>query len=207
MRPYNLFNHLRSVDYHTTGKNLDWRIEVDNVENKIRVMFQESNQNSDWFFNFCFPFSLTIIGGMPYIFSSGWWICWCSSKELILHTIMKCWVKYPDYEIEICGYSFGGAIAQICGVEVYERLGIKPSLITFGSPKPFFLLWSKFMARRCFKSITQYAHRSDIVTWCVPLPSYFTVKNTRLGKFNIKDLFNPLVYHQIYGEKSIYENL
>lgn len=204
MKPNELWHHLRGVDYHTTGKKLDWFVEVDDTEKKIRVMFEESHQPIDWFFNFFFLLIPAIIGGTPYWFSIGWWTSWCSGKELVMHNIMTEWEKHPDYEIEICGYSFGGAIAQLCAIEVYERMGIKSNLITFGSPKPLFGLWTKLMARRCVKSFIQYANWSDIVTWCVPLPMYHCFKNTRLGTFSLKQLFNPVESHQIYGKEEFY---
>lgn len=203
MEQTELFNHLRTVKYNTTGKNLDWKIEIDNSEKKIRVMFQESNQKSDWFYNFCFPIVIGFLG-KPYILSMGWYTVAKSCEELILDNVAEYYREYPDYEFEVCGYSFGGAMAQLFGVMIYEKLGIKTHLVTFGSPKPFFSLLSKFMARRCFKSIIQYAHWNDIVTWCIPLPSYYSIKNTRLGKFSLKGLFNPVVYHQAYSDASLY---
>lgn len=105
----------------------------------------------------------------------------------------------------ICGYSFGGAIAQICGIGVYENFGVKSNLITFGSPKPLFGLISKLKAKRCFNSVIQYAHRSDIVTYAPPLIGYYNVKTKRIGKFSFKGLFNPLTYHQIYDDENLYK--
>lgn len=208
MKPNELWNHLRNVNYHTSEyRKLDWCIEVDHIEHKIRVMFEESHQPIDWFFNFLFILIPAIIGGCPYWFSCGWWFSWNSAKEVVIHNVMTEWENYPDYDIEVCGYSFGGAIAQICGVEIFERMGIKPDLVTFGAPKPFFGLWSYFMAKRCFKSITKYAHWNDIVTYCIPLPCYHGLKNIRLGKFSLKGLFDPCTYHQIYGDEDIYKEV
>lgn len=205
MKPNELFKHLRDVKYNSVGKKLDWCIEIDKTENKIRVMFQESRQKLDWFFNFLFMLFPVVIGGCPYWFSIGWWISWESCRKLILQAIISKWLEIPDYVIEICGFSFGGAIAQLCGIEVFEATGVKSDLITFGSPKPLFNFFTKLKAKRCFNSVTQYAHWSDIVTWCPPLIGYHTVKNTRLGKFSLKGLFDVYKYHQIYSDESIYE--
>jgi hypothetical protein len=147
----------------------------------------------------------TVIGGCPYWFSIGWWTSWESARKLILHCILSEIEKHKDYKIEICGFSFGGAIAQLCGIEIFEATGIKSDLITFGSPKPLFNFFSKLKAKRCFNTVTQYAHWSDVVTWCPPLIGYHTVKNTRLGKFSLKGLFDVYKYHQIYSDESIYE--
>lgn len=205
MKPNELFNHIVDCEYRKTGKDLDWKIEVDDIEQKIRVLFKGSCSKLDWFFNFLFMIFPVVLGGCPYWFSHGWWIAWNSSKGLIMHSILNCMYYCPNYEVEICGYSFGGAVAQICGIEIFEATGIKSNLITFGSPKPLFSFFTKLKAKRSFKSITQYAHKSDIVTWCPPILGYHTAKNIRLGKFSIKGLFNPQLYHQIYSDESIYK--
>lgn len=205
MKPNELFKHLRDVKYNSVGKKLDWCIEIDKTENKIRVMFQESRQKLDWFFNFLFMLFPVVIGGCPYWFSIGWWISWESCRKLILQAIISKWLEFPDYVIEICGFSFGGAVAQLCGIEVFEATGIKSDLITFGSPKPLFNFFTKLKAKRSFNSVTQYAHWSDIVTWCPPLFGYHTVKNIRLGKFSLKGLFDVYKYHRIYSDETIYE--
>lgn len=204
MKPNELFKHLRDINYNSVGKKLDWSIEIYKTENKIRVMFQESKQKLDWFFNFLFMIFPVIIGSCPYWFSIGWWASWKSGRNLIIRSITDEIIKHPKYKVEVCGFSFGGAIAQICGIEIFEATGIKSNLITFGSPKPLFNFFTKLKAKRCFNSITQYAHWSDVVTWCPPLIGYHTVKNIRLGKFNFKDLFNPKKYHQIYNQEEIY---
>lgn len=205
MKPNELFNHIRKVPYIRVGKDLDFFIEVVKEEKLIRVCFEESRSKLDWLFNFLFMIFPTIIGWCPYYFSIGWWTSWKSGKELVLHSILDKIQLYPDYKVQICGFSFGGAISQICGIELYQLIGKKSELITFGSPKPLFGLWTKFMARRCFISYTQYAHWSDIITWCPPLPLYHTLKNTRLGKFSFKGLLDPYKYHRIYKEESLYE--
>lgn len=204
MKPNELFKHLRDINYNSVGKKLDWSIEIYKTENKIRVMFQESKQKLDWFFNFLFMLFPVVIGWCPYWFSVGWWASWKSGRNLIMRSITDVIIEHPKYKVEVCGFSFGGAIAQICGIEIYEATGIKSDLITFGSPKPLFNFFTKLKAKRCFNSITQYAHWSDIVTWCPPLIGYHNVKNIRLGKFNFKDLFNPKKYHQIYNQEEIY---
>ena len=205
MLPYELFNHLRAIHYNRNGKDLDWKIEVVDEEQVIRVMFQESKQKTDWILNFVFRIIPVIIGGCPYWFSKGWWISWESARGIILHSILNCMYYYPNYKVQICGYSFGGAIAQICGIEIFEATGKKVDLITFGSPKPLFSLFTKIKAKRCFNKIEQYAHWSDLVTWCIPLFGYYTVKNIRLGKFSFKSLFDVKKYHQIYSDSSVYQ--
>lgn len=205
MKPWELFNKLRSVPYFKIGKDLDFYIYCNDEEKTIHVMFQESASKLDWIINFLFPIIPAIVGGCPYWFTLGWWMSWCSGKDLVMQAVGYEILKHPSYEVRCEGFSYGGAVAQICGVEIYERFGIKPVLETFGAPKPLVSLWSKFMARRCFKKIKQWANWSDIVTWCVPLFGYYHVGSNRIGKFSLKGLFNPEVEHQRYKEPELYE--
>lgn len=202
MKQNELFTYLRNAKYNTIGADLQYRIEVDNENKVIRIMFQESSSKLDWIFNFYIPISFK---NGKYLFSKGWRVSWDSGKQLVLETIKNKILEHPDYKVEVCGYSFGGAIAQICGIEIYENFGIKSDLTTFGSPKPLFGIISKLKAKRCFNSVNQYAHKNDIVTHCPPLPFYFSVKPKRLGKFKFKELFNPLKWHQIYDDDEIYK--
>lgn len=204
MKPNELFNHIRNANYTTLGADLQYEIEADDNEKVIRVMFQESSSKLDWFFNFLIPIVPAIINKKLYWFSKGWRLSWNSGRYTVME-YLKIFLKYnPVYRIEVCGYSFGGAIAQICGIEIFETIGIKSDLITFGSPKPLFNFFTRLKAKRCFNSITQYAHWSDIVTWCPPLIGYHNVKNIRLGKFSLKGLFDIYKYHQIYNQEEIY---
>ena len=92
-------------------------------------------------------------------------------------------------------------------IEIFFQSGKKPDLITFGAPKPLVFLFTKLISRIFFGKVTQYAHRSDIVTYLPPLPWYWNVKVIRIGKFSLKGLFNPKKYHCIYGDESIYKNI
>ena len=205
MKPSELFTHLRNVEYRTLGADLQYMIEVNDDERIIRVMFQESSSKLDWFLNFLIPIVPAIINKKPYWFSKGWRLSWKSGRHIIMEYLRFFIRANPNYRVEVCGYSFGGAIAQICGIEIYEKFGIKSDLITFGSPSPLFGIITKLMAKRCFNSVQQYAHYSDLITYCPPLPFYFSIKSKRLGKFKFKELFNPLKWHQIYDNEDIYE--
>lgn len=204
MKPWDLFNKLRHVPYIKVGKDLDFFIFSDDSEKIIHVMFQESSSTLDWIINFLFPIVPAIIGGSPYWVALGWWLSWSSARELVMQSIGCEILNHPDYEVRCEGFSYGGAVAQICGIEVFERFGVKPTLETFGAPKPLFTLWSKLMARRCYKSIRQWANWSDIVTWCIPLPGYYHVGSDRVGKFSLKGLFDPWTEHQRYKDPALY---
>lgn len=53
--------------------------------------------------------------------------------------------------------------------------------------------------------VKEYGHRSDIVTYCPPLPGYKHVNRKSIGKFSLLGLFKPNKWHCIYGEGGWYE--
>lgn len=205
MKPSELFYKIRHTSYSHIGKDLDYQVEVDDDEKAIRVFFQESHSKLDWLFNLSFPIIPTFINGYLYWFSMGWWITYSSGRTTILADALMHHSAKRDYRIEVCGYSLGGFLAVLFGIDFYRTTGIKPSLVTFGAPKGIFGLISWILARVCFTSVKQYAHKSDIVTWCVPFPGYHALKNIRIGKFSLKGLFDPYKYHQIYDDESLYK--
>lgn len=123
---------------------------------------------------------------------------------MILEEVVREYNTHKGYTVEICGHSYGGAMSVIAGIELYKQTRIKADVITFGSPMPLFLFTSKLIARYSLSTVTQYAHRSDIVTYVPPFIGYHNVKIVRLGKFSIKNIFNPSVYHMIYDDESLY---
>lgn len=204
MKSGELFNYLRSRKYKRIGKDLDYTIEIDDVNQEINVFFQESTSVWDWIFNFLFPIFPKIINGNIYNFSVGWWWQYCSGRQIVIHDLISKALLFKDYKFNFYGYSLGGVMAQICGIDFYHATGIKSSLCTFGSPKCLFGFWSWLNARKCFNNITQYAHHSDLVTWLIPF-GFYPIKNTRIGKFNFKDFFNVLKTHLSYSDETLYD--
>lgn len=202
MKPNELFNHIWETEYNKSGFDLDWKVEIDDKERKIRLMFQPSTSTKDWIVNIA---GFLPIFKFPLFYCMGWKTVFDGCKSLIMEEVIREINTHSGYSVEICGHSYGGAISQIAGIELYKLTKIKADIITFGSPRPLFLLWSKFLAKLYLGKVTQYAHWSDCVTYCPPLIGYHNVKNVRLGKFRIKDLFNPNVYHMIYDQEDLYE--
>ena len=60
---------------------------------------------------------------------------------------------------------------------------------------------------KCCKEINQYCHINDIVPFMVPLPGYKMLKKVKVGKWKLFGIFKPNIYHCIYGDESLYENL
>lgn len=202
MKPNELYNLIQRTQYVKSGFDLDWKVLVDHNEKKIRLLFCPSNSNKDWFINILGFFPLF---KFPISYCWGWKKVFDNCKGLIFNELLLKCNLYPDYGVEISGHSYGGAMSVIAGIDFFKISGIKPDIITFGSPMPLVYFTSIFLARMCLNDVKQYAHRSDIVTYCPPFIGYHNVKTIRLGKFSFKGLFNPNKYHTIYGDESIYE--
>lgn len=202
MKPYELYKKIQKTEYKKSGFDLDWKIEVDITERKIRLLFCPSNSNKDWVIN--------ILGFLPLFkfpisYCWGWKKVFDNCKGLIFNELLSKCNEYFGYTVEISGHSYGGAMSIIAGLEFFKISGIKADVITFGSPMPLCYITSKYLARLCLNKVEQYAHWNDIVSYCPPFIGYHNVKTIRLGKFNFKGLFDPYTFHTIYGDESIYE--
>ena len=114
---------------------------------------------------------------------------------------------FPDYKVVCCGHSYGGAGSVLMGIEIFFASGRKTDLITFGAPKPLVFIFSKLISRLFFNEVKQYAHKCDIVSYMPPLPGYWNLNVQRLGKFSLKGLFHPDIYHQCYGDEKLYREI
>ena len=63
------------------------------------------------------------------------------------------------------------------------------------------------LSKKFLGKVEQYAHKSDCVIYLPPFIGYHNVTVKKLGKFSFKGLFNPYYYHEIYGDKSLYEGV
>lgn len=202
MKPHELYKHIWEVEYNKNGFDLDWKIETDHNEKKVRILFQPSMSVKDWIVN---------IGGalpvfeFPIFLCMGWNGVFDYCKKTIFTELMEHYNANPGYTIEICGHSYGGSMSVVAGIEIYKKFKIKSDVITFGAPAPLFLFTSKLVAKKYLGKVEQYAHWSDFVGYCPPFIGYHNVTVKKIGKFNLKQLFNPLVTHMIYDQESLYE--
>jgi len=134
----------------------------------------------------------------------GWQGAFNSCKEIVMNEVLTAMNTFPDYKIVCCGHSYGGAASVLVGIEIFFASGRKPDLITFGAPKPLFFFITRCITRLFFNEVTQYAHKSDIVSYLPPFIGYWNVKVIRIGKFSLKGLFQPYIYHQCYGDETLY---
>lgn len=206
MKPWELYEYQKNLDYKTNTLDYDWRVKVENEEQTIYVFSQFSTSTLDWIVNFLFFFIPQIRRWYVYFACLGWQTAFNSCKGLMMNEVMSAMNLFPGYKVVCCGHSYGGAGSVLVGIEIFFQTGIRPDLITFGAPKPLVFLFTKLITRLFFNKVVQYAHKADIVTYMPPLPGYWNVKVNRIGKFNLKDLlFNSAKMHTCYGDKSLYE--
>ena len=206
MKPWELYEYQKNLDYKTNTLDYDWRVKVENEEQTIYVFSQFSTSTLDWIVNFLFFFIPQIRRWYVYFACLGWQTAFNSCKGLMMNEVMSAMNLFPGYKVVCCGHSYGGAGSVLVGIEIFFQTGIRPDLITFGAHKPLVFLFTKLITRLFFNKVVQYAHKADIVTYMPPLPGYWNVKVKRIGKFNLKDLlFNSAKMHTCYGDKSLYE--
>ncbi len=201
MKPWDLYSHIWSAEYNESGFDIDWKVEVDSEEKKVRLLFKPSDSDKDWLVNIL---GFLPVFKRPLFYTMGWKIAFDSVKLLIFEELLREINLHKGYGVEICGHSYGGAMSIDAGIELYRKAGIKADVITFGAPKPLFLLWSRFYARHCLNTVTQYRHKSDCITYLPPFIGYHNIKSDWLEKFSLKNLFKPWIYHAIYNDREIY---
>lgn len=206
MNACDLYKLIRSTKYNKNGLDVDWKIEVDKVEKKIRLLFQGSVSKTDWRINLQFPVKPYKRQTITWFGCKGWVKAYKSCNDIIMDAISKTINEYPKYIIEVSGHSLGGVMTIYAAEDINYRFGIKPEVITFGCPKCVFGSKTKKYIYNCFSSIIQYRNINDFVTYNPPLIGYKHINDNRLNiKFKLKELFNLDSNHHIYGIEKYYK--
>jgi hypothetical protein len=143
----------------------DGSYSVERSGNKLTLLFEWSNGKTDWRNNLDFP-------AKPYRDMSNLWFChrgflkvWKSIEPHLKDYIFDLTVT----EIDIVGYSHGGAIAQLC----YEYVKFnRPDVVAigygFGSPR---VLWgfANNAVKSRFKGFKVIRNGKDLVTHLPPV--------------------------------------
>lgn len=205
-------------EFITTGNAVDWVIEKDDEEKKIRLLFQESNGLKDWITNFRFPGKLYKKQNSVLRVHKGYGNAWKSANDSIMNYLIKVCDENPDYKVIIAGWSYGGAMAQLAAEDFNFRTrsnlnnvnsGKKATLVTFGSPKLICGPRTKDYMITCCERIFQYSQCNDMVTYLPPFRGYRQILlPKRIGrKFNLIEWFKPLIYHTRYDDLRLYKDI
>lgn len=204
MKINEIYNTIQKIDYMQTGYFVDWNCSYVEKEHKIKLYFQGTNQKQDWNINLNFPCKLYKKQENEFWVHRGYKKAWKSTNDCIIAVINELISFYNCTEIEIYGHSYGGALAMIAAEDIYYHTGIKPVVITFGSPKIFCGKKSKNYIKSCCRIIRNYSHVNDIVP---KIMFYYNVPNEIIigneeykpfEKFKIK-------WHLCYGDSKYYE--
>ena len=207
MKPWNLYKYQKNMEYKNNTFDYNWCTKIIHEEKTIYVFTQFSTSIKDWIINFLFILIPQVRQWYLYFAALGWQTAFNSCKQLIMNEVMLAMNTFPDYKVVCCGHSYGGAGSVLVGIEIFFATGRKPDLVTFGAPKPLVFILSKLIGRLFFREVKQYAHKSDIVTYLPPIPGYWNLKVIRIGKFSLKGLFRPDIYHQCYGDETLYRKI
>lgn len=205
MKPSKIYDLIKSSVYTKSGDDVDWTTLVDHEEKKVYLLFQQSVSKRDWQNNFNFPVKLYKNQQSCLKVARGWGDAYKSCNDDIMRILITRHNDNPDYEVYICGWSYGGAMAVIASEDFYFRTGIKPHLVTFGAPKPLFGKDTLSYVKSCLADAVQYAHRNDLVTVLPPFIGYRHVNKVELGKFDLFKIFKVVDFHRGYRNEDWYE--
>ena len=207
MQPYNLFKYIESIphdNYKTTGDNVQYLIKVFDDEKRIRLIFEQTYDKEDNKNNFNFLIKSLKYNNDTLYFVKGWYNAYFSASKQIKQDLISVIDNYPDYTIEICGWSYGGAMSILAAFDLYISFNIQPIVTTFGSPKCLFGNKTIKIIKSMCKQINQYAHINDPITKLPPFPFYKHLCKIKLGRWIPFGLFNFNKYHFIYGDENLY---
>jgi hypothetical protein len=180
------FLNCLNATYTTVENNGDFSV-VHNG-NKLTIYFEWSDGATDWKNNFNFP-------AKPYRRMKDLWFChrgflkvWKSIEPYVENYILDETLK----EIEIIGYSHGGAIAQLCYEYVkFNRPDVAVVGFGFGAPRVFWGFACKRVKAR-FEDFMVIRNGHDIVTHLPPVLFGFR----HLGRvFKIGNSVGPINDH------------
>jgi len=119
-------------------------IAIDNDINAIIVAFKGSSEIHDWINNFHMknPLKFTNRCGSETYNHTGYihrGHCEYYLENLenfgLKRELLDVMETYPDHEIIITGHSMGGSLALLFNADIYDTMGVKAQVYTFGGPR------------------------------------------------------------------------
>lgn len=206
LKPWDLFRFIQTADYKTVNEDTQYVVVVDTLDHDIYLLFQQSHSKLDWIHNLDFPVKPYKQQKNKLLYHGGYCKVWKACNDAIMDDLKKHIDAYPQYQIIVSGWSLGGALAIIAVEEIKYRFGRQSWLVTFGAPKVCFGSKTKQTVLDSCYNVFEFINHNDCVPFMPPFPGYCHAKKIYTGKnWNIKDWFNPWLYHCLYGEPSIYK--
>lgn len=199
----------RTRDYEVVGKDLDYKIMVNDETKEVIIQFEESDSDEDWKNNYLFfPWPLKLDNKIVWT-TYGYAKVYKSAQDIPFNEFYKQIEAHPDYKVVIWGWSIGSAMAKITARHFEIRTKGKKQideLTTWGDVKCWYNYFYS-VKKRCVK-IREYVTPNDLITWCIPICRR-DVKNKVGDKYSIKKSFKSEYYHINYQDYdySKYEEL
>lgn len=206
MKPNEIFNLIRTVEYKTSGIEVDWKVIVDEVDGVIRLLFEETTSKTDWKTNFNFPAKLYKNQEHFFFVHRGYGEAWKSCNDEVMNEFIDAKMRFPLYKTQICGWSYGGAMAVLAAEDYFYRTGLQVGeLITFGAPRPIFGFFSWLHFKKSVHEAKQYCLSYDFVSW---VPFFYSRINTKIvdkkNCWKLWRVFGIEKYHCSYGDEKYY---
>ena len=209
MQPFELFSYLESMphkDFKTAGDDVQYMIRIFEDEKKIRLIFEHTTSNTDNKNNFNVLIKKYKRENQSLYFSKGWAEAYYSCNEEIMSELISFMKSHSDFIVEICGWSYGGAMSVLAAEDLFFKTGIKPYVVTFGSPKVIVGNKTKNHILNCCADVKQYANINDPIPYLPPFLWSKHLNKVRLGKWDWLKPLNFNKYHFCYKNAEIYEN-
>ena len=187
-----------TYDYEVIGRDLDYKIMVNDETKQVIIQFEETDCKEDWVNNYLFiPWPLKLDNKIVWT-TLGYARVYKSAKDVPFNEFYKQIQEHPDYQIVIWGWSFGSAMAKIVARHFSIRTGgevLIDELTTFGDVKCWYNPF--YSVKKNCKKIREYIQSNDMITWCIPLCRRDV--NCRVGdRFSLRKLKNSETYHISY---------
>ena len=187
-----------TYDYEVIGRDLDYKIMVNDETKQVIIQFEETDSKEDWVNNYLFiPWPLKLDNKIVWT-TLGYARVYKSAKNIPINDFCKQLEEHPDYEIVIWGWSFGSAMAKIIARHLTIRTKgevLIDELTTFGDVRCWYNPF--YSVKKNCKKIREYIQSNDMITWCIPLCRRDV--NCRVGdRFSLRKLKNSENYHISY---------
>lgn len=160
----------KTRDYEVVGKDLDYKIMINDDAKEVIIQFEESDSEEDWKNNYLFlPWPLKLDKKIVWT-THGYARVYKSAKNIPFDEFYKQTEEHPDYKVVIRGWSIGSAMAKITARHFVIRSGGKrkiDELTTWGDVKCWYNYFYS-VKKHCVK-IREYVTPNDIITWCIPV--------------------------------------
>lgn len=183
----------------TKKHELNYFIMLDGTD--LYLLFQESDGKKDWKDNLNFiPFPCKVYKNQEnkLLCHRGFMKEYKSGNDEIMAELIVAIHQHTPKRVIVSGWSNGGAMALLATEDIHYRTGIKPILITFGSPKVAYNKETVKTFENACLSITEWCHVCDIVT-DVPFGGKH-VRRVDIGEKKPFGKLNPWKYHTNYDK-------